>query len=318
MKLKNLPIYDLIAIAGIFILIYAGFSTIANILIGAYLIFTVYRNYPTIQATKGSRAYNAGNTDIAMTYFEKAVKHPFAKPYIKSSFGYVLLREGRLEEAEPYLLEAAQMKTRDERFKYNNILNLAILNWKKGDIDEAIDIVENIRDDYQSSIMYEILGYLYIAKGDYEKALAFNKEAYDYNKDDNVITDNLAQSYYFLGDFDKAEALYEDTIDYIKFPEAHYYYGIIKWKKGDYLAAYQALSTSVRLKVSFLSIVNKDMLTEKFEALKKEMAEKGLDVETLKEEKKRQEEEEEALEKERKEQEAETFTDDKKNEYKVD
>src|SRR5690554_5539141 len=113
MKLKNLPVYDLIAIAGIFILIYAGFSTIANILIGAYLIFTVYRNYPTIQATKGSRAYNAGNTDIAMTYFEKAVKHPFAKPYIKSSFGYVLLREGRLEEAEPYLLEAAQMKTRD-------------------------------------------------------------------------------------------------------------------------------------------------------------------------------------------------------------
>ena len=318
MKLKNLPIYDLIAIAGIFILIYAGFSTFANILIGAYLIFTVYRNYPTIQATKGSRAYNAGNTDIAMTYFEKAVKHPFAKPYIKSSFGYVLLREGRLEEAEPYLLEAAQMKTRDERFKYNSILNLAILNWKKGDIDEAIDIVENIRDDYQSSIMYEILGYLYIAKGDYEKALAFNKEAYDYNRDDNVITDNLAQSYYFLGDFDQAEALYEDTIDYIKFPEAHYYYGILKWKKGDYLAAYEALSTSVRLKVSFLSIVDKDMLTEKFEALKKEMAEKGLDVETLKEEKKRQEEENEALEKRRKEQEEETFKDDKKNEYKVD
>ncbi|MFH5835447.1 tetratricopeptide repeat protein [Proteiniclasticum sp. C24MP] len=318
MKLKNLPIYDLIAIAGIFILIYAGFSTIANILIGAYLIFTVYRNYPTIQATKGSRAYNAGNTDIAMTYFEKAVKHPFAKPYIKSSFGYVLLREGRLDEAEPYLLEAAEMKTKDERFKYNNILNLAILNWKKGDIDKAIDIVENIREDYQNSIMYEILGYLYIAKGDYEKALEFNQEAYDYNKDDNVITDNLAQSYYFLGEYDKAEALYEDTIDYIKFPEAHYYYGIIKWKKGDYLSAYKALETSVRLKVSFLSIVDKDMLTGKFEELKKEMAEKGLDVETLKEEQKQEEEEKEAQEKLKREQEEESYIDDKKNEYKVD
>lgn len=318
MKLKNLPVYDLIAIAGIFILIYAGFSTIANVLIGAYLIFTVYRNYPTIQATKGSRAYNAGNTDVAMTYFEKAIKHPFAKPYIKSSFGYVLLREGRLEEAEPYLLEAAEMKTKDERFKYNNILNLAILNWKKGDIDKAIDIVENIKGDYRNSILYEILGYLYIAKGDYEKALEVNKEAYDYNKDDNVITDNLAQSYYFLGDYDEAEKLYENVIDYIKFPEAHYYYGIIKWKKGDYLSAYEALKTATRLKVSFLSIVDKEMLTGKLQELEKEMEEKGLDVETLKEEKKRLEEEEEAQEKKRRELEEETYEVDKKNEYKVD
>jgi len=318
MKLKNLPVYDLIAIAGIFILIYSGYSIIANVLIGAYLIFTVYRNYPTIQATKGSRAYNAGNTDIAMTFFEKAVKHPFAKPYIKSSFGYVLLREGRLEDAEPYLLEAAKMKTKDERFRYNNILNLAILNWKKGDIDKAIDIVEEIKDDYKNSIMYEILGYLYIAKGDFVKALEFNKEAYDYNKDDNVITDNLAQAHFFLGEYDEAEKLYEDTIDYIKFPEAHYYYGMIKWIKGDYLAAYQALETSTRLKVSFLSIVDKEMLTGKFEELKKEMAEKGLDVETLKEEKKKLEEEKEAQEKLQKQMKEESYTDDKKNEYKVD
>ena len=318
MKLKNVPIYDLLAIAGIFILIYSGFSVIANILIGAYLIFTVYRNYPTIQATKGSRAYNAGNTEIAMTYFEKAIKHPFAKPYIKSSYGYVLLREGRLDDTEPFLLEAANMKTLDERFKYNNTLNLAILNWKKGDIDQAIDIVEGIKEDYRNSIMYEILGYLYIAKGDYTKALEFNQEAYDYNKDDNVITDNLAQSHFFLGEYDEAEKLYEDTIDYIKFPEAHYYYGIIKWKKGDYLAAYEALETSTRLKVSFLSIVDKEMLTAKFEDLKKEMTEKGIEIETLKEEKKKLEEEKEAQEKLEKEQKDESYSNDKNKEYKKD
>lgn len=317
MKIKNLPVFDLIAIAGIFILIYSGYSTIANLLIGAYLVFTVYRNYPTLQATKGSRAYNAGNTEVAMKYFEKAVNHRFAKPYIKSSYGYVLLREGRLDDAEPYLKEAASMKTRDERFKYNNILNLAILAWKQGDIDKAIEIVLNIKEEYKNSIMYEILGYLYIAKGDYEKALEVNKEAFEFNKDDNVITDNLAQSYFFLGRYDEAEALYEDIIDYVKFPEAHYYYGIILWKKGDYLGAYEALENSTRLKNSFLSIVDKEMILLKFETLKEEMAAKHLDVETLKEEKDRLEaekEEEARLQKEK----TEERIDDKKNEYKVD
>jgi len=317
MKLKNLPVFDLIAIAGIFILIYSGYSTIANLLIGAYLIFTVYRNYPTLQATKGSRAYNAGNTEVAMKYFEKAVNHRFAKPYIKSSYGYVLLREGRLEEAEPYLQEAANMKTRDERFRYNNILNLAILAWKKGDIDKALETVLNIKEEYKNSIMYEILGYLYIAKGDYDKALEVNTEAYEYNKDDNVITDNLAQTYYFLGRNDEAEALYEEIIDYVKFPEAHYYYGIILWKKGDYLGAYEALENATRLKNSFLSIVDKNMILSKFEALKEEMAAKNLDVETLREAKKRSDEEKEAEEKQARDK-KEELIDDKKNEYKVD
>ena len=321
MKMKNLPVFDLIAIAAIFILIYSGYSTLANVLIGVYLLFTVYRNYPTLQATKGSRAYNAGNTEMAMKYFEKAVNHRFAKPYIKSSFGYVLLREGRLEEAEPYLLEAAGMKVRDERFKYNNILNLAILNWKKGDMDKAVSMVEEIRGDYRNSIMYEILGYLYIAKGDYEKALEFNKEAYEFNHNDNVITDNLAQSHYFLGQLTEAEALYEEIIDLVKFPEAHYYYGIIKWKKGDYVSAYDALENATRLKISFLSIVDKEMVMNKFQELKDEMAEKGLDLETLREEKKAAEEEEAErlrLEKEQKDEEEEHKPHDKNSEYKVD
>ncbi|HBW13398.1 MAG TPA: hypothetical protein DEF30_06220 [Proteiniclasticum sp.] len=314
MKTRNLPILDLLAIAGIFILIYSGYSTPANLLIGAYLLFTVYRNFPTLQATKGSRAYNAGNTDMAMTYFKKAVKHPFAKPYIKSSFGYILLREGNLTEAEKYLVEAENSKMKDPRFRYNNILNMAILEWKKGNLPKAIDIVEEIKEEYKNSIMYEILGYLYIASGDYEKALSFNKEAYEYNKDDYVITDNLAQSYFFLGDLEKAEALYEKAIDYIKFPEAHYYYGQILQKKGDYLGAHDALKRALRLKMSFLSIITKEDIEEKFDALQKEMTEKNLTLESLEEEKKKQEEEAKLLEEKAKEESDEKET----SEYKVD
>ncbi|WP_313127496.1 tetratricopeptide repeat protein, partial [Proteiniclasticum ruminis] len=168
--------------------------------------------------------------------------------------------------------------------------------------------------EYKNSIMYEILGYLYIAAGDYEKALSFNKEAYEYNKDDYVITDNLAQSYFFLGDLEKAEALYEKSIDYIKFPEAHYYYGQILQKKGDYLGAHDALKRALRLKMSFLSIITREDIEEKLLALQQEMEEKNLTVESLEEEKKRQEEEAKLLEEKVTEEEEEKET----SEYKVD
>lgn len=281
--MRKIPLIDLIAIGTIIVLLFLKNILLLNIVVGSYLIFAVYRNYPTLVATKGSRAYNAGNTEIAMTYFKKAVKHPYAKPFIKSSYGYVLLREGRLEEAEPFLLEAAKSEHKDKRLKYNNILNLAILNWKKGKIDEAITLVEDIQEDYKNSIMYEILGYLYIAKGDYEKALSFNKEAYEFNHDDHVITDNLAQSYYFLNDYDKALALYDEVIELIKFPEAHYYYGLIKWDRGDLLGAYDALEEATRRKVSFLSIVNKAMIDDKFSKLKEEIEQSNFTIEEMRE-----------------------------------
>ncbi len=279
--MKKLPVIDIIAIGIIVVLLFLKNVLLLNLVVGSYLIFAVYRNYPTLVATKGSRAYSAGNTDMALKYFEKAVKHPFAKSFIKSSYGYVLLREGRLAEAEPYLQAATKEESKDKRLKYNNILNLAILNWKKGDVNEAVKLVEDIKDDYRNSIMYEILGYLYIAQGNYDKALSFNQEAYEFNHDDHVITDNLAQSHYFLGQYDQALVLYDEVIDLIKFPEAHYYYGLIKWEKGDLLGAYNALEEATRRKISFLSIVNKVMIEDKFTLLQEELVEKGLDIEEM-------------------------------------
>ena len=37
-----------------------------------------------------------------------------------------------------------------------------------------------------SGLVYETLGYLYVEAGDYEKALAFNTEAYEYDDEDSI------------------------------------------------------------------------------------------------------------------------------------
>ncbi|MGB4589158.1 MAG: tetratricopeptide repeat protein [Clostridiaceae bacterium] len=319
--MKNLPIIDIILVAATFILIASGYPTLGNFFIVIYLGYMIYKNIPTILASKGSRAYNKGDKENALKYFEKAVKHKQSKPYIKSSYGYLLLREGRVEEAEPYLIEASEYQAKDSRFHFNSILNLAILNWKKGDIDKGIKLVEDIKEQYKNTIMYEILGYLYISKGDYKKALEFNQEAYDFNPDDNVIGDNLAQSHFFLGEYDQAEKIYDVIIDFVKFPEAFYYYGIIQWKKGNYVKAYDAFEHSLTMKNSFLSNVKKEDVELKFNQLKEELALKGIDIETLREEENSKKVESEKLESEKQKQladEKENTPSSKDHEYKVD
>ena len=69
--------------------------------------------------------------------------------------------------------------------------------------------------------MYSIIGYLKVEQGDAEAALAFNREALDYDDADPVFLDNMGQTYYRLvGDketaktyFDKAIALKPTAID---------------------------------------------------------------------------------------------------------
>lgn len=281
--MKNFTIVDIIVIGLIILLIFLKQATYANLLIGLYLIYTVSKNIQTIRANRGIKAYNAGDTQKAIEILDKVANTKKAKPYIKSSYGYILLREGHLEKSERYIKDVFETENLDDRTKYNNILNYSILKWKQGNPEEGIKLLESIKDKYTNSTFYEIYGYLSISTGNYERSLEINKEAYDYNKTDDIITDNLAQSYFFLKEYNKAEELYKDIIDNVKFPEAFHYYGLIKWEKGDYKGAYNLLLQSASLKSSFLSNVSKEELDGTFRKLETFIEENNIDIDSIKE-----------------------------------
>ncbi|MFU0801186.1 MAG: hypothetical protein ACFWUE_11115 [Xylanivirga thermophila] len=66
-------------------------------------------------------------------------------------------------------------------------------------------MLEEVQRKYNNSRVYGTLGYLLIEKGDLDKALEYNLQALDYDDEDPVILDNLAQTYYFMGDIEKAK-----------------------------------------------------------------------------------------------------------------
>ena len=111
--------------------------------------------------------------------------------------------------------------------------------WKMGNIEKAISIFKALHHNNKSLDVYGTLGYLLIINKSYEEALDYNLEAYDYDNDNNIILDNLGESYYFLKDYDKSYEIYnkifnKDPSEFPTFPEAYYYYGLILNKKKDF------------------------------------------------------------------------------------
>ena len=144
----------------------------------------------------------------------------------------------------------------------------ALILMKTGREDEALEELLEIFPTYKNSTMYGSIGYLYILKGDMEKALEFNKEAYEYNSDDAVILDNMVQLYNILGDgetaFSFAEKLMAKNPAFI---EAYYNAALAAKGVGKTDLAKEYLEKTENLKTTFLSNVSHEDIKKLSEEL---------------------------------------------------
>ncbi len=258
---KILP--DLIFAIIIFSSIYMGYPLIGKILLGVYFLYLIYKSLPAIYATAGGNAYKKGNKQKALTYFKKAANSKNSKANFISSYGYLLLRDGKVKESEPYLEKAVELDDKLPQIKYSSLLNLSLLRWKQGRISEAIEIAEALKPNYLNSVVYEVLGYYYISNAEYEKAKVFNEEALLYDENDDVIKDNMAQVHYFLSEYEEAEKIYSKIIPGVAFPEAYYYYALIKIEMGEIDEGKKLLEVALSKKVSFMSNINEEIIKNK-------------------------------------------------------
>ena len=132
-----------------------------------------------------------------------------------------------------------------------------------------MDILEDEFRHLKNGTMYSIIGYLKVEQGDAEAALAFNREALDYDDADPVFLDNMGQTYYRLvGDketaktyFDKAIALKPTAID------TNYFLSLYDIEAGDREKAVERLQTARSGFFSPLNYATPAMIDEKLAEL---------------------------------------------------
>ncbi len=263
---KNVILYFLLPLAGIIILFF--YSALAGIIgIFAYILFLLYKNRARVFSFIGSINYSKGNINNALNWFEKAYKSGTAKQRTITSYAYLLLKSGNVTEAKKIFEKQIDSNiSKDEKMYAKS--NLALVMWKQGRLQDAIEILENVIEEFENSTVYGSLGYFLILDGDLDKALQFNLKAYDYNSSNSIILDNLGQTHYLRGEYDKALEIFEGLIsNNPSFPEAYYNYGLTLDKKGETEKALEYMRRSLNYKFTYLSSVTEDEIRSKIKEI---------------------------------------------------
>ena len=144
----------------------------------------------------------------ALRQYAEAYAAGLREARINMAYAVLLMRYNRSEEAKALLLECEKMPGLDHKQKKQLLINYSVCQWKLGNIDRAIELMESAGSNGMTATIYTTLGYYYVEKGhqtgDFEKAIEFNQKSMEYDDEDAGILDNVGQQYFFMGDHDKA------------------------------------------------------------------------------------------------------------------
>ncbi|NMB32811.1 MAG: tetratricopeptide repeat protein [Clostridium sp.] len=235
-------------------------SLLGYILFGVSVLYVLFMERSILFLILTNQKYRRGDLENSLKWLKRAYSSGKSRPDISILYGYLSIKMGNIEESEKVFQKLLDSDI-DNQSRAKARLNYALVIWKKGELNEAIKILEEVFMDYKDRAIYGSLGYLLILSGDFKKALEFNQVAYQYNASDAVILDNLGYSYYKTGNMKKAKEIYEQLMGLTPpFPEAYYNFSCIKKDEGDLKGALDLACKAKEFKPSFLSnFTDKDL-----------------------------------------------------------
>lgn len=223
-----------------------------------YLLIMIYVSRARIYTLIGTRQYGLGRMDEAIRWFGRAYATKRSSVRSAANYAYLLLKNADLQRSEEVLRKALKEHPDHQELPYIKSI-MALVLWKKGELDQAVEMLEEVIPIFKTTSVYGSLGYMLIQKGDLEKALEFNLEAFDFNSRDNIINDNLGQNYLLLGEYDKAKEVYDKLLAKAPaFPEPYYNYGLLLEKTGSREEALESMRKALNHKFTFLSTITKE------------------------------------------------------------
>lgn len=170
--------------------------------------------FTTIKARKASMLINKGDTEGAMKLYAEAEKEGLKEVGSLLAYSVLLIRAGKFQEARELLVKIQKYPMSEDN-RRQLMVNYASCAYKLGNIDKGIELLERMHQKAPSGMVYQTLGYLYVEAGNFEKAVSFNLEAYEYDEEDAITLDNLGQAYYRLGnDKEKAKEYFEKALEF--------------------------------------------------------------------------------------------------------
>lgn len=239
-------------------------------LLFAIVLYGIYHFIPTFYITKGNMAYANGDEDACCEWYKKAYDTGRTTVKMKSSYAYILLRTGRADEAEKVLDPIIRIKSLAPEKKNLAKQQRCMVYYRQGRLDEAIsEATELYESGYKTSNLYGMLGYFKQLRGDSnEEILEICEEAYDYDKDNRDILDNLSVCYYNMQRYEDAERISNELLsENDGFIEGYYHGAQIAVKLGKYEKAQEYIDKLAQCKRTKMTTITE----EEIENLKQEV-----------------------------------------------
>lgn len=244
---------------------------IGAVVTGIGVLAAVYFLLPNIFALKGSRAFADGNLEKAQVWYKRAIGTGRASDNLKNMYGFLLIRAGKLSQAQTQLDQVARKKTAKPQDKLRAKQYRCLVYCKQGDMESAMEDAQELYAENKNTMTYGIMGYfMLLTKAPIEDTIRICEEAYEYNSDDRDILDNLALAYIRAEKFDKAKELTARLMEENpQFVEAFYHGALVEYKLGDKKAALSHLDRIKDCKRSYMTTVSE----EEIEQLRREVEE---------------------------------------------
>ena len=225
----------------------------------------------------GKYAESEARLDEAIQLYNQAYESGFRKSNVLQGYALLLMRRGQFERAREIMLECSKDKqmSADDRFTLR--VDFSICQWKMGRLDKAIETVRSAAQTKMNGTVYNTLGMYLVEQarqtGDFEEAVRFNQEAYEYDDEDAGVLDNLGQIYLAMseksraaGENDQADEQRAKAMEYLKKayeikPEqisSAYYYAKALHESGDDDQARTILKKTMELPFSAILQISRE------------------------------------------------------------
>ena len=229
-----------------------------------------------IKARQALGKHQKGDYQGAMAEYKVLYEKGFISCSYLLPYTVLLLREGGEEnylKVKEILKRCEKASDINQERRQQLLMNYAVAQYKLGEMEKALQLLERSHQKGACGLTYGALGFLYIEAGLADKALAYNLEALDYDDEDPVILDNLAQTYYrLLNDKEKAREYFEKALEFKEGQiDTLYFLSLYDEEEGKYAAAAEKLEKALEGRFSPLNYAHKARVEETLARVKGKM-----------------------------------------------
>lgn len=254
-----LPIAIIYILAGINIFLAIGAAAV-------FIVLFLILKLSDILMMRGAMIY-AKDPVKALKLMAKGFSMKSPSPKYSVYYSYVCMREGKWEQAGESIKKIETFKL-EQAEKVRFEINKSLFYWKQGELEKAIQLLEELLSDGESTAIYTNLGYFLILQKNYERALEINLKAYEYSETDAGIIDNLALTYYHLGEYEKSQDLYAElTEKKLNMPIPYYHYGELLYTLGKREEAIDMMEQALEFNFTHLAAVSKKEIRQRLEEI---------------------------------------------------